>query len=105
MRPQDWALLPEHGGAPRDPAKTASVAWGFYIRFLLEANRFYSFSSLKPNLYLHVAETKSVPNRPAAVAGEPQGRPLVVAWFETVEEAPDGIHVSPVETMVHELIV
>ena len=74
----------------------AAVAWGVYCRFLLAPGRFYSFDLLRPDLFLYVAEVKSVPNRVAPAAGDARGRPLVVAWHEKAAVTAAGVYVSPV---------
>ena len=108
LRPQDVELLPHAGGAgPRlDPPDTPQVAWGFYCRFLLAKNCFYAFEGLRSNLFLFVAETKSVPNRAPPEAGECEGRPLVVAWYESLGEEADGaadgsVRVRPCEVVLY----
>ena len=83
----------------REAARTAATAWGFYLRFLLKKNAFYAFEALKPGQFLLVCETKSVPNRPAVDAGDCQGRPLIVAWYELVGDAGGLITVTPCEVL------
>ena len=82
LRAEDTHLLPPPRAAERASDKTPASAWGFYCRFLLCKDCFYKFEGLRPDLYLYVAETKSVPNRVPPGPREACGRPLVVAWFE-----------------------
>lgn len=95
LRPEDIDLLPELAARAQEPDRTAKTAWGFYCRFLLEKNKFYQFTTLRPELYLHVAETKSVPNRAPPGPDDCQGRPLVIVWYEYVANAGGGAHITP----------
>ena len=103
LRAEDTHLLPPPRAAERASDKTPASAWGFYCRFLLCKDCFYKFEGLRPDLYLYVAETKSVPNRVPPGPREACGRPLVVAWFEKHagdDESHHGVRVTPCEARV-----
>ena len=97
LRPEDYTLLNASAHAKlQDGHTTASEAWGYYIRFLFEKNKFYCFQTLG-NRILYVAETKSVPNRAPPKPFDAIGRPLCVCWFKRVGDTGDGLHVTPDE--------
>ena len=100
LLPEDVALLPE--SRPPDawePPDTAATQWGMYCRFLFTPCTFYAFRRLRPGRFLYVSETKSVPNRAPPPPDECIGRPLVLAWFEAVEEVANGVHVTPCDVL------
>ena len=61
------------------------IRWANYCRSVLVRMRFYSLQALKGDLFLFVAESKSLPGRDPRTECEAIGRSLNVAWFESVE--------------------
>lgn len=98
LSPHDVVILKGGPSARHDPSKTPQLAWGNFLRFLLEPNSMYRFDMLptNPQRFLFVAETKSLPGRDLPSEGAAMGRALMVAWFELTEEAMQGSIVSPV---------
>jgi len=94
----DIDLIKAGIGPYRGIPSTPITAWGYYLRFLFQRNRFYQFSLLSSNQYLLVAENRSKPGRDQIQdASEVLGRPMSVAWFEEVERTMDGIVVRPID--------
>ena len=50
----------------------------------------FSFTTLRPDLFVYVLENKSVSGREVRAEGDAVGRPLIAAWFETAEHTLDG---------------
>ena len=86
----DSVLLAADAREIAGPPRSYEVEWGIYLRWTFVKNRFYSFEGLRSELYLYVAENKSLPGRESRAEGEALGRPLAVAWFEKREINPDG---------------
>ena len=76
---------------------TFEVAWSNYVRKTFSKGNFYAFETLRPELYLYVAENKSLPGREARAEGDALGRSLSVAWFEAHETTDDGVVVTRVD--------
>ena len=63
---------------------------------VLAPMRFFSFSSLRPNKVFFVGDTRIIPGRDARAPGETVGRPVVVSWFEEIDNDANGIIVQRV---------
>ena len=81
LRPMDMELVRRRIEMRPDAPQTPEVAWGMYVRFLFEAQTFYAFKRLAPNMFLFVGENKSMPNRHTPADDAAIGRHLTVAWF------------------------
>ena len=90
LDPGALRLVRERIEHQRDVPQTPTTQWGMYVRFLFESNHIYAFQALGPDLFLYVAENKSVPNRDAPAFGAAEGRHLTIAWFELSPEQGDG---------------
>jgi hypothetical protein len=77
---------------------TPDIAWSNYIRFLLEANRFYQFSSLRHDRFVYIARNRTAPGRQQLGEGDAAGRLITHAWFEVANDEyhDGGILVQPV---------
>ena len=71
--------------------------WANHVRWTFKKDSFFSFPTLRDNLFLYVIEHKSAAGRDALPEEEALGRPLSVAWFEEEEELADGILVRRVD--------
>ena len=97
MSSLDVCLLKGRTATIETLPRTATVAWGFYLRSLFEPKYFYNFSALSNTMFLYIAENKSMPGRDAPKEGECVGRSLSAAWFEKLEDSLAGICVRPVD--------
>ena len=97
LRAVDMPLVRDRIEHQREERQTASDAWDMYVRFLLEPGLMFAYTALNQDLFLYVAENKSLPNREApAHDGVATGRHLTVAWFNPKAEHTDPLHVVPV---------
>ena len=87
----DAALLAADARDVATPsARTFEVAWSNYVRWTFQKGQFYAFDTLRPGMFLYIAENKSLPGREGRAEGDAIGRPLTAAWFEECEETHEG---------------
>ncbi len=92
----DISLLKASLGAYTGVGSTFESSRYNHIRDIFELHTFYRLSLLTARHYFYVAETKSFHGRAVPAEGESQGRPLVICWFEPLEETIDGTLLAPV---------
>ena len=64
---------------------------------------FYAFHDLKDGIYFFVGENKSLPGRDEKAEADAHGRSFGVAWFEKMDDAPDGVLVHRVAREGHSM--
>ena len=67
------------------------------MRWTFQKGKFYDFETLRPGMYLYIAENKSLAGREERAEGDAIGRPLTAAWFEEREETDEGCVVRRVD--------
>ncbi len=60
--------------------------WSVYLRETFVPKRFYVFDGLAPGLYIYVLESKTLAGRERRHRDDAQGRPMVVTFFERIED-------------------
>ena len=84
--------------AQTTPAPTYHQVWANHVRWTLVPGTFQSFPSLRPGLFVHITENKSLPGREGRADGEAVGRAVACTWFEVFEDRGDeGIEVQRVD--------
>ena len=92
------ALLAADARDAANPSnRTFEVAWSNYVRWTFQKGQIYAFDTLRPGMFLYIAENKSLAGREGRAEGDAIGRLLTAAWFEQREEADEGCVIRRVD--------